>query len=144
MVREYGNAAQGPGRTAAITAYAEAVQIQPDYAKAHYNLGVVYASQEQYGRAAASNQAALRLDPENPRLLYNLGVVYNRLGRHREAIAAYQRRLRLLTADAEDADAEEDARGSPVRKRRSISWGGNMVLMLLKAKKEKKTAGVHT
>ena len=80
------------------------MQIQPDYAKAHYNLGVVYASQEQYGRAAASYQAALRLDPENPRLLYNLGVVYNRLGRHREAIAAYQRRLRLLTDDAEDAD----------------------------------------
>jgi cytochrome c-type biogenesis protein CcmH/NrfG len=66
------------------------VQIQPDYAKTHYNLGVVYASQEQYGRAAASYQAAARLDPENPRLLYN------RLGRHREAARRQYQRLKTL------------------------------------------------
>ena len=70
--------------------YQAALRINPDYAEAHYNLGVVYGQQGRTDEAIREYQAALRINPDYAEAHYNLGVVYWATGPQlREAIREY-------------------------------------------------------
>ena len=66
-----GNRAAPMRRSASIQA---ALRINPDYADAHYNLGVAYEQQDRTDEAIREYQAALRVNPDYADAHYNLGV----------------------------------------------------------------------
>ena len=70
------------------------MQIQPDYAKAHYNLGVVYNRLGRHREAIAAYQCRLRLltdDAEDADTRFNLSMSQLLLGEREAARRQYQR-----------------------------------------------------
>ena len=64
-----------------------AVELKPDYAQKHYNLGSVYLRLGRFKEAAAALERAVRLEPNRLETRLNLGYAYAKLKRYRAAIA---------------------------------------------------------
>ena len=93
---------QGQGQIAeALACYQRAVQLKPDYAEAHYNLGTALQAQGQIAEALACYQRALQLKPDFAEAHNNLGTILQAQGQLTEAIACYQRALQLKPDYAE-------------------------------------------
>lgn len=73
----------------------QAIQIQPDYFEALYNLGLVLQESRQLAEACSSYEQALRLRPNSAVVLNNLGVAQKQLGRWSEAVTTHRRALLL-------------------------------------------------
>ena len=71
----------------AVGHLSRAVELNPQYADAHYNLGTALAHLGRLPEAARRLARALELEPSNAPAAYNLGVVMKRQGRRDEAIA---------------------------------------------------------
>ena len=95
----HGREADSPGN--GLAAYQEAIRLKPDYAEAHYNLGVAYGELGRYQEEIAAYQEAIRLKPDYADAHCNLGVAYGELGRYEEEIAAYQEAIRVKPDDAD-------------------------------------------
>ena len=67
----------------------QAIRIDPDYGKAHYNLGVAYGKSGMYREAIESYKQAIGINPDYGKAHYNLGVAYGNSGMYREAIESY-------------------------------------------------------
>ena len=72
-----------------------AIEIEPDYADAHSNLGAVLIDMGRPRQAIPSFQTALDLDPELAAAASNLGNAYFALGDLDSALVAYERALEL-------------------------------------------------
>ena len=57
----------------AIAGYREAIRLEPDYAEAHYNLGIALQDKGQLDEAIAAYREAIRLKPDSAEAHYNLG-----------------------------------------------------------------------
>ncbi|MCI0515202.1 tetratricopeptide repeat protein [candidate division KSB1 bacterium] len=74
-----------------ISSYKKAIEINPFFVEAYYNLGLVYKRQGQFQPAEESFRLALGASPENLKLpmrlqiLYELGITYKKLNRLDEA-----------------------------------------------------------
>ena len=79
----------------ALAAYRRALELDPEHADAHLNLGRLLHEDGKLPEAEAHYRAAAAADPEGARALYNLGVVLEDQGREAEAIAAYRNSLSL-------------------------------------------------
>ncbi len=77
------------------------VDIKPDDAAAHYNLGAVYRELRQWQEEIAALKQAIRIDPSYADAHHNLRVVYCKLGRYQEAIDTLQRAIRVQPDFAE-------------------------------------------
>lgn len=75
--------------------YKQAVDLCPDYAEAHNNLGDVYENLARYDEAIAEYEKASKLQPKMATPLFSLGDVYLKTGRYQEAIEYYDRGLDL-------------------------------------------------
>ncbi|NUO79108.1 tetratricopeptide repeat protein [candidate division KSB1 bacterium] len=70
-----------------IAAYAKAVELDPKFVEAYYNLGLAYRQTQDYGRAEKFLQGALDADPTNLnaetklRVTYELAATYKRQGK---------------------------------------------------------------
>ena len=62
--------------------------IDPDDAKAHYNLGNAYFESGKYKEAIESYKQAIRINPDYANAHYNLDVAYDKLGMYEESIEA--------------------------------------------------------
>lgn len=99
----------------AITAYDEAVRLNPNYALAFYNRGLAYASKGQFDRAIADYDQAIRLNPTNPDGFVSRGVAFDAKGDYRRAIQDYDEAIRqkpsyglaLVNRGIAHANAEE-------------------------------------
>ena len=60
----------------AIDAYKKAIRIDPDNAKAHCNLGVVYFNSGMQKEAIKAYKQAIRINPDDALAHYNLGFAY--------------------------------------------------------------------
>lgn len=82
-------------------AYRRAIELSPDHADAHTNLGRLLHEQGELVAAIAHYQQAVRSEPEHGTAWFNLGVALEDNGRTEEAVAAYQQ---ALEHDREHAD----------------------------------------
>jgi tetratricopeptide (TPR) repeat protein len=77
----------------ASAAYNKALLINPDYAKAHYNLGVTLKELGRLEEAEASYRQAITVKPDYAKAHYNLGITLQELGRSKDAEASYRKAI---------------------------------------------------
>jgi tetratricopeptide (TPR) repeat protein len=75
--------------------YREVLAIDPNLAIAHYNLGILYRSQNNFVGAIEHYGIAIGLMPENPNIHQNLGVVLMKVGQIPESLEAFGRAIVL-------------------------------------------------
>ncbi len=80
---------------AAIAGFQLALQIRPDLAVVHYNLGNAYAEAGQSEDGISAYQQAIHYQPHFPEAYQNLGDLLNKNGEFEQAIVCYQRSLEL-------------------------------------------------
>ncbi|MCL1470794.1 FkbM family methyltransferase [Argonema antarcticum] len=81
--------------------YREILQVKPDRADIHNNLGVVLQAQRKLEDAIASYQQAVTLNPSNAEAYNNLGYAFEEQGKVEEAIASYQQSIAANPHNAE-------------------------------------------
>ena len=80
---------------------APALELRPDFAQAHYNLGNALRDQGNLDDAVACYRRALELRPDYAQAHNNLGVALCDLGKPDEAVACCRRALELRPEDAQ-------------------------------------------
>jgi tetratricopeptide (TPR) repeat protein len=96
----------------AVDAYRRVVAIDPSYAAAWNNLGLLLHRMGQYAEAKAAYASALEQDPGLCEAMYNLGSLHEDLGDTAEAIRCYGGALRL---SPDYADAHFNLAGALAR-----------------------------
>jgi tetratricopeptide (TPR) repeat protein len=86
---------------AAIARWRKALELSPDDAKAHTNLGVLLADTGKLDEALAHYRKAVEAEPDYPLGYTNLGVVLARGGKSSEAIPYFEKALELSPRDAD-------------------------------------------
>ena len=79
----------------AIARYEKAIELDPSYATAYYNLGNTYKDLNQYQEAIALYEKVIELDPSYAKAYNNLGNTYKALKQYQEAITSYQKAIDL-------------------------------------------------
>jgi protein O-GlcNAc transferase len=79
----------------AVSSYKKAILIKPDYAKAHFNLGVAYHDLLQYENSINYYNQSITIDPNYAEAHNNLGNVLRDTGHFDEAIDSYKRALNI-------------------------------------------------
>jgi tetratricopeptide (TPR) repeat protein len=83
-------------------AYHRALELDPEMAAAHLNLGKLYHDAGELQRARAHYEAAAAIDPDDPAPRFNLGVLLEDCKRPQQAMAAYRQ---AIERDPSFADA---------------------------------------
>jgi tetratricopeptide (TPR) repeat protein len=87
----------------AVETYQKAIQLTPDDAALHNNLGSVYASTGKLPEAQAEFEKAATLDPTNAgRYYFNVGAIMYNSGKMDEALTAFKK---VISLDPKNADA---------------------------------------
>ena len=79
----------------AVSAYQQAISLDPQNASAWDYLGIALRSLEYYDQATEACYTALNITPDNPEIWYNLGYTYGLSGAYEKEIEAYQEAIRL-------------------------------------------------
>ena len=82
-------------QTQAITAYQRVLDLDPDHAAAHINLGTLHYNRQDYTLSEKHYRAAIEIDPRYALAYFDLGNVLDETGRVAEAIQAYNTALQL-------------------------------------------------
>ncbi len=85
----------------AIKTYQSAIRLEPQYPEAYQQLGLAYASLNQYPEAVKAFQEVIRLRPQSSLAQGNLGAAYMKMGRFQEARNAFREAVRLRPDDGE-------------------------------------------
>jgi tetratricopeptide (TPR) repeat protein len=83
-----------------ITAYQNALKLDPDSADAWGNLGIAYQDQQESSKALAAAQKSIELNPLIASSWNNLGDIQRDYGRPEDAIQAYKKSLKLNPKEA--------------------------------------------
>lgn len=78
-----------------IASFGRALQLRPDYAEAHGNLGLALTQAGRPGEAVAHLQESLRLKPGSYQMQNNLGIALASSGRTTEALGAFRQAAAL-------------------------------------------------
>jgi len=79
----------------AITQYEKVLQMEPDFAPAHYSLGNALAQAGRVEEAIAQYQKALQIQPHYMEPYFSLGNTFLKQGKVDEAIPQYQKAVRI-------------------------------------------------
>jgi tetratricopeptide (TPR) repeat protein len=83
----------------------EALQFDPRFPSAHYQLGLLFEKQGNNREAIKELQQAVHFDPSFDQPFYALGRIYQRAGERQKAESAYEEFRRLKEAKAERKEA---------------------------------------
>jgi tetratricopeptide (TPR) repeat protein len=79
----------------AIVELERAIEADPSYAAAYFNLGYAYERRDRIDDAITQYKKAIQLDPGNVLGFNNLGVLYDKKSLYDEAIASYEQALKI-------------------------------------------------
>jgi tetratricopeptide (TPR) repeat protein len=85
----------------AITTYLRVLELEPQHAAAHINVGTLYYNQQDYPAAEKHYRAAVEIDPRYALAYFDLGNVLDETGRADEAVQAYRTALQLAPTYAD-------------------------------------------
>ncbi|MBI4488162.1 MAG: TIGR03032 family protein, partial [Deltaproteobacteria bacterium] len=85
----------------AITAYRQALALQPEFPNARYNLGVALGDAEQWAEACACLEQVIKAEPERAEAYNSLGYVLSRLLQPHKAIPYLERAIELQPSYAQ-------------------------------------------
>lgn len=85
----------------AIAEYDEAIRLDPSFALAYSNRGLIYARLSQFQQAVQDFDKAIHLDPRLVLAYYNRGLIYALLNQHQLAIQDFNEVIHLNLEDAE-------------------------------------------
>ena len=85
----------------AMAAYQRVLEVDPDHAAAHINLGTLYYNRQDYAAAEQHYRRAIQIDPRYALAHFDLGNVLDETGRVAEAIETYLTALRLAPTYAD-------------------------------------------
>jgi tetratricopeptide (TPR) repeat protein len=85
----------------AIKFYKKAVKIDPNFAFAYDNLGVVYRKTKQYDKALEAYAKSIKIIPTNSTPIMNSAVVYIHQRKYDKAIEMYQKLIEIDDTDPE-------------------------------------------
>ena len=85
----------------AIEILNRALEIDPQFASAHYRMGSVYEEWDKKNEAIASYKNVLEIDPENVNARLGLASVYSKLTMNERAIEEYKKVAKTMPADPE-------------------------------------------
>ncbi len=85
----------------AISAYERVLELDPEHAAAHINLGTLHYNRQEYREAEEHYRAAIESDPRYALAYFDLGNVLDETSRVAEAIKAYQTALQLAPTYAD-------------------------------------------
>ncbi len=71
---------------AALKEFQQAVEKNPNYTEAHYNLGIVYSEKGMVEDAITEYKKTLEIEPNFVKAYNNLGIIYYETGRLDEAV----------------------------------------------------------
>ena len=77
----------------AMVAFEKALEIQPGFAMAHRDLGMILLQKGRYKEAAAHLEQAAELGLAHAKLYNFLGIAYSRIGRYQDAVKVYTKAL---------------------------------------------------
>jgi tetratricopeptide (TPR) repeat protein len=79
----------------AIEAYQRVLELDPEHAAAHINLGTLLYNRQEFALSEKHYRAAIEVDPRYALAYFDLGNVLDETGRVAEAIQAYNTALQL-------------------------------------------------
>ena len=85
----------------AIAAYLKVLDMDPNHAAAHINLGTLYYNRQEYSAAERHYRSAIEIDPRYALAHFDLGNVLDETGRVQEAIATYKTAIQLAPTYAD-------------------------------------------
>jgi tetratricopeptide (TPR) repeat protein len=88
-------------QTQAIATYERVLDLDPEHAAAHINLGTLYYNRQDYTAAEEHYRAAIVIDPRYALAYFDLGNVLDETGRVAEAIQTYNTALQLAPTYAD-------------------------------------------
>ena len=88
-------------QTDAINAYHKVLELEPNHAAAHINLGTLYYNRQDFNLAGKHYRGALEADPRYALAYFDLGNVLDETGRVQEAIQTYKTALQLAPTYAD-------------------------------------------
>ena len=77
----------------AVLSFQRAIELDPAFGAAHYNLGVTFQRLESYDKAADAYREAIRRDPDSADYRYALGATRYHQGEYRDAIGWFKQAL---------------------------------------------------
>lgn len=85
----------------AIDVYLKVLEMDPNHAAAHINLGTLYYNRQEYALAERHYRSAIEIDPRYALAHFDLGNVLDETGRVQEAIATYKTAIQLAPTYAD-------------------------------------------
>jgi tetratricopeptide (TPR) repeat protein len=85
----------------AIRTYLRVLEIEPQHAAAHINLGTLYYNRQDFASAEKHYRAAVAADPRYALAYFDLGNVLDETGNVQDAIAAYRTAIQLAPTYAD-------------------------------------------
>jgi tetratricopeptide (TPR) repeat protein len=85
----------------AIEAYERTLELDPNHAAAHINLGTLYYNRQDYTQAEQHYRRAVAIDPRYALAHFDLGNVLDETGRLQEAIHSYKQAIQLAPTYAD-------------------------------------------
>ena len=82
-------------QTEAIDVYLKVLDMDPQHAAAHINVGTLYYNRQEYSLAEQHYRSAIEIDPRYALAYFDLGNVLDETGRIGEAIETYKTAIRL-------------------------------------------------
>ena len=78
--------------------FRHAIRVNPNYAKAYFNLGKIYDEQDRLDEAVENFEKALRLEPGIAEIHKNLALVLTKQGKNEQAAAHLAEARRIVSS----------------------------------------------